>query len=204
IVFRAEDAKMRALPGEVSVAADDEVQAPTAFHGTWEDGIRVPFDQDRPRARLWETCKGLEEVCDLDELVADEVRSVYDGITASEIYRAMILASRSRIERDPAYDTVTSRLMLMVIYNEALGEAPTRDDRLNKLYRNQFEHYIIDGIMADRLSNELRQFDLTKIAEALKPERDTLFKYLGLQAIYDRYLLHIEGRRIETPQYFWM
>jgi ribonucleoside-diphosphate reductase alpha chain len=202
IVYRAEHAKMRALRGEVHVA-DDE-QAPPTIHVTWEDGIRVPFDQDRVRARLFEACKGLEEVCDIDELVADVMRSVYDGITASEIYRAMILASRSRIERDPAYDTVTSRLMLMVIYNEALGEAPTKDEKLNRLYRNQFEHYVIDGIMADRLSNELRQFDLTKIAEALKPERDTLFKYLGLQAIYDRYLLHIEGRRIETPQYFWM
>ncbi|MCA9025033.1 MAG: ribonucleoside-diphosphate reductase subunit alpha [Planctomycetaceae bacterium] len=203
IVYRAEHAKMRALRGEVQVAAEEEAPAPV-IHVTWEDGIRVPFDQDRVRTRLIEACKGLEDVCDIDELVADVMRSVYDGITSQEIYRAMILASRSRIERDPAYDTVTSRLMLMVIYNEALGEAPTKESRLEKLYRNQFEHYIIDGIMADRLSNDLRQFDLTKIAYALKPERDRLFKYLGLQAIYDRYLLHIEGRRIETPQYFWM
>ncbi len=203
IVYRAEHAKMRALRGEVEVVAEEEAP-PAAIHVTWEDGIRVPFDQDRVRTRLTEACKGLEETCGIDELVADVMRSVYDGITSTEIYRAMILAARSRIERDPIYDTVTSRLMLMVIYNEALGEAPTKDARLDKLYRNQFEHYIIDGIMADRLSNDLRQFDLTKIAYALKPERDTLFKYLGLQAIYDRYLLHIEGRRIETPQYFWM
>ena len=26
----------------------------------------------------------------------------------------------------------------------------------------------------------------------------------GYRQIYDRYLLHIEGRRIEAPQYFWM
>lgn len=38
----------------------------------------------------------------------------------------------------------------------------------------------------------------------MQPERDTQFRYLGLQAIYDRYLLHVGGRRIETPQYFWM
>ena len=202
IVYRAEHAKMRALRGDVELTEDKPEQS--VIHVTWEDGIRVPFDQDRVRARLSEACKGLEDVCDIDELVADVMRSVYDGITSQEIYRAMILACRSRIERDPAYDTVTSRLMLMVIYNEALGEAPTKETKLAKLYRNQFEHYIIDGIMADRLSNDLRQFDLTKIAGALKPERDALFKYLGLQAIYDRYLLHIEGRRIETPQYFWM
>ena len=48
------------------------------------------------------------------------------------------------------------------------------------------------------------QFDLKKLAEALHPERDQNFEYLGLQTIYDRYLLHVEERRIETPQYFWM
>ena len=38
----------------------------------------------------------------------------------------------------------------------------------------------------------------------MRPERDSLLLYIGLQTIYDRYLLHIENRRIETPQYFWM
>ena len=27
---------------------------------------------------------------------------------------------------------------------------------------------------------------------------------MGLQTIYDRYLIHHHGRRMETPQYFWM
>ena len=61
-----------------------------------------------------------------------------------------------------------------------------------------------DGIKAKRISPELANFDLRRIAAALIPERDALFPYLGLQTIYDRYLLHIEGRRIEAPQYFWM
>ncbi|QDS94730.1 Ribonucleoside-diphosphate reductase NrdZ [Roseimaritima multifibrata] len=60
------------------------------------------------------------------------------------------------------------------------------------------------GVRADRLSSDLRSFDLNKIADALQPSRDRDFRYLGLQTIYDRYLTHIEGRRIETPQYFWM
>ncbi|MGE0376873.1 MAG: ribonucleoside-diphosphate reductase subunit alpha [Planctomycetaceae bacterium] len=200
IVYRAEHAKMRALRGEPEIEQSIE---PPRIHVELEDGVRIPFDRSRIHKRLTEACTGLEDVCSLEELTDDVMRSVYDGISTEEIYRAMILAARARIERDPAYDTVTSRLMLMVIYNEALGEAPS-EKRLGKLYRNQFEHYLIDGIMADRLTPELRNFNLTKIAEALKPERDRLFKYLGLQAIYDRYLLHIEGRRIETPQYFWM
>ena len=50
----------------------------------------------------------------------------------------------------------------------------------------------------------LREFDLARLASAMKPSRNARFQYLGLQVIYDRYLLHVGGRRIETPQYFWM
>lgn len=197
IIYRAEHAKMRAIRGEVVVAEPQAVQV------VLEDGTRVPFDPRRARKRLVEAARGLEDVVDLDELAEDVLRSVFDGISIQEIYRAQILAARSRIERDPAFDIVASRLMLNVIYQESLGETPELKS-LNRLHRDQFEHYIIDGIRAGRLSPELRTFDLAKLAAAMQPERDGQFHYLGVQAIYDRYLLHVDGRRIETPQYFWM
>lgn len=197
IIYRAEHAKMRAIRGEVVVAE------PQAVHVVLEDGTRVPFDPRRARKRLVEAARGLENVVDIEELAEDVLRSVFDGISIQEIYRAQILAARSRIERDPAFDVVASRLMLNVIYQESLGETPELKS-LNRLHRDQFEHYIIDGIRAGRLSPELRTFDLSKLAAAMQPERDGQFHYLGVQAIYDRYLLHVDGRRIETPQYFWM
>ncbi|RMG39310.1 MAG: ribonucleoside-diphosphate reductase subunit alpha, partial [Planctomycetota bacterium] len=200
IVYRAEHAKLRALRTPSSF---EEEEAAPRMHVVLEDGTPVAFDEKRMRKRLVEACAGLEEWCSVDELAEEVMRSIYDGISVAEIYRAMILAARARIERDPAYDRVAARLMLMVIRKEALGCVPPADE-LQEAYRRQFEHYVIDGIMADRLSNELRQFNLTELAEALRPERDDLFKYLGLQTIYDRYLLHIDERRIETPQYFWM
>lgn len=201
IVYRAEHAKVRALKGEVTIA-EEETVAPRV-HVELEDGVRVPFDSDRCLRRLNQATETLEETCFADELLEEVLKSVYDGITTREIYRAMILAARSRIEVDPSYDKVAARLMLNVIYQEALGEVPTAK-RHDHVYHHQFEHYIIDGIAADRLTPELRNFNLTQIAEAIVPERDHQFQYLGLQTIYDRYLLHIEGRRIETPQYFWM
>ena len=200
IVYRSEHAKVRALRApESEVEAEESVR----LQITLEDGSRIPFDENRVRRRLVMACQGLEEICNADDLLEEVMRQVFDGISSTEIYRSMILASRSRIERDPAFDTVSSRLMLMVIYNDALGSAP-EFDKVEGTYRDQFEHYIIDGINASRLDPVLREYDLSVIAAALKPERDHKFKYLGLQAIFDRYLLHIEGRRIETPQYFWM
>ncbi|MES2790839.1 MAG: ribonucleoside-diphosphate reductase subunit alpha [Planctomycetota bacterium] len=198
IIYRADHAKMRALRGETPV-----VEAAPQVHVVLEDGTRVPFDPRRAKKRLAEVARGLEDVVDVDALSDEVFRSVFDGISIGEIYRAQILAARSRIERDPAFDVVSSRLMLNVIYQEVLGETPDAKS-LSRLHHDQFEHYVIDGIRAGRLSSELRSFDLEKLASAMQPARDAQFHYLGLQAIYDRYLLHVNGRRIETPQYFWM
>jgi ribonucleoside-diphosphate reductase alpha chain len=202
IVYRAEHAKIRSLMQLELLEGAEAVTAPRMFVKL-EDGVRVPFDIGRIRRRMELACAGLPE-CNSQALVEDVMKSVFDGISVGEIYRAMILAARCRIENDPVYDTVAARLLRMVISNEALGSSPHNPSEYSRLYRNQFEHYIIDGINEDRLTPDLRNLNLTRLAAALQPERDGLFKYPGLQAVYDRYLLHIDGRRIETPQYFWM
>jgi ribonucleoside-diphosphate reductase alpha chain len=43
-----------------------------------------------------------------------------------------------------------------------------------------------------------------RIAAAIKPERDLLFQFLGLQTLYDRYFLHSNNVRFELPQAFFM
>ncbi|QDT99424.1 ribonucleoside-diphosphate reductase subunit alpha [Gimesia aquarii] len=206
IVYRAERAKLRALRASSDLAEESETikSATPRFHVVLQDGTKAPFDEARILARLSEACRGLTEACSAEELLEEVMRSIFDGISVEELYRAMILAARTRIECDPAYDTVASRLMLKIIYNDALGNAPADVNELNQLYINRFEQFLNDGIEAKRLTPDLNKFDLKRIAAALKPERDHLFQYLGLQAIFDRYLLHIDGRRIETPQYFWM
>lgn len=203
IVYRAERAKIRSLMPTDSLEGADEGVPAAELSVRLEDDVRVAFDTKRIRRRFEFACEGLPD-CSVDDLLEEVMKSVYDDISVAEIYRAMILAARTRIEQDPSYDTVAARLLRMVIANESLGSAPSNTEDLDRLYRNQFEHYVIDGIVADRLTPDLRQYDLTRIAEALNPERDYLFRYPGLQAVYDRYLLHIDGRRIEMPQYFWM
>ena len=47
-------------------------------------------------------------------------------------------------------------------------------------------------------------FDLERLGAALAPERDLAFQYLGLQTLYDRYLIHARGGGMELPQMLWM
>jgi ribonucleoside-diphosphate reductase alpha chain len=63
-------------------------------------------------------------------------------------------------------------------------------------------------VAIERLSPKLLQYDIEKLAEALDPSADLDFEYLGIQTLYDRYLIvdktRQKARRIETPQFFWI
>jgi len=172
------------------------------IHYTRVDGSAVELDHDVLRQRIAEACAGLGD--DLAAPVfAEAIGSVYNGITEQEIAQALILAARSRFEREPAYTYVAARLLLTTLYAEAFGTEILLSQATDT-YRGYVTRYIETGIAADMLDPALASFDLDRIAAALRPERDLAFNYLGLQTLYDRYLLQTKGRRYEPPQLFWM
>ena len=196
ILYREERKKARVL------ADDGTPQGPVTMTVTKPDGSIEKLDPERIRKIVYEACKGLDETSAQD-LNGEVMRMLYDGITTEEIDKALILAAKSRIEIEPSYSYAAARLLLQIIYRESLG-VDCQQLELEVIHRRHFKDYLDEGIAADRLSPELLKYDLEKIAAAIELSRDHKFAYIGLQTIYDRYLLHIEGRRIETPQYFWM
>ena len=46
------------------------------------------------------------------------------------------------------------------------------------------------AVELELLAPEMLDFDLERLGAALAPERDLAFQYLGLQTLYDRYLIH--------------
>jgi len=199
IIYREDRRKARALRGDRDVTG--HVQA--ELHITLRDGIKEVLEPQRIRRTLIRACRGFEDRCDAREMADETMRNLYDGVRIDEIEKAMIFAAKSRIEIDPAYGYVTARLLLETIYRETLPGFEHYHD-ITVAHASRFKAYLEEGIAANRLSPQLLDFDLEKIAAALKPERDLQFNYMGLQTIYDRYLIHIGGRRIESPQFFWM
>src|SRR5213078_90420 len=107
------------------------------------------------------------------------------------------------IEKDPAYSYVTARLLLNIIRLEVLGEEASQGEMQTR-YAAYFPQCVARGIAAELLDPDLARFDLDKLGKSLKARRDLQFGYLGLQTLYDRYFLHVHGRRIELPQAFFM
>ena len=200
IIYRAERERVRKLRAEETMDTTGTDAFPEIMVN--REGRLENVDFDRLRGQVSNACDG-EASCDASLLVGEVEKQFYNGITPKEIGRAMVLAARSRIENDPSYDKVASRLMLNIIYRESLDKSSASDD-LDSVYRRKFDRFVGIGVEAGRISPELKSFDLARMANAIVPERDSLFPYLGLQTIYDRYLLHIDGRRIEAPQFFWM
>lgn len=167
------------------------------------NGKLLPLDMQMLMAMALEACEDLGDVVSARTVVDQAVRDLYDGIPFNEVRKALILSARSLIEREPAYNYVTSRLLLDFVRAEVLGDNVSHAEMRTR-YAEYFPQFIKTGIDAGLLDRRLAQFDLGKLATALIADRDFKFGYLGLQTLYDRYFLHIEERRIELPQVFFM
>jgi len=167
------------------------------------DGQRVLLDHDKLKKMITAACIGLESHVDADAILHETLRNLYDGVPVEELYKSAILAARALMEKDPAYSQVTARLLMHTIRKEVFGKEVAQADAAQN-YVEYFPKFIKKGIEAELLDAKLGQFDLKKLAAALVPERDLQFGYLGLQTLYDRYFLHVQGTRIEMPQAFYM
>jgi ribonucleoside-diphosphate reductase alpha chain len=205
IVYREERKKVRLLRSRENAP---EAPAAKTLNVTMPDGSSEPLDAQHVRRKLIRACAGLEDRTDWRELAEETLQNLYDGVQLAELDKAMIFAAKARVEREPAYSFVAARLLLNIIYREVLPSAGGDDNQnaanLAIRHRDHFADYLRRGVDLGRLDSSLLTFDLPKIAAAMRPERDTRFNYMGLQTIYDRYLIHEKGRRLEAPQYFWM
>ncbi len=162
-----------------------------------------PLDVADLAAKIKAACAGLGVAVDAEKILKHTLKDLYDGVAIEEVRKCAILSARALIEQDPAYSFVTARLLLNNICCEILGEDVVQADMATR-YAAYFPKFIKQGIKAELLNEELAHFDLERLAQALDAGADLQFNYLGLQTLYDRYFLHVENKRIELPQAFFM
>jgi len=169
------------------------------------DGSQEQFSREKMRLYVSQFTEGFEKEIDLDDIVAQVEREVYEGIKTSEMAKLVTLILRARIEHDDAYSYVAARQLCDRIAHEAIGlmVGMSRDEKVSA-YKNAFVRNIRFGVESKKYDERLLSFDLEKLAQAIDPSRDNLFKYLGIETLHDRYLVEAEGRVIEMPQMLWM
>jgi ribonucleoside-diphosphate reductase alpha chain len=198
VLYREKRAQARAQEAAQRKAASVQ----PVLHAV-EAGERRPLDLARLKALVEPACAGLGEAVRPEVIFQETLKNLYDGVPMDEVRKSTILSARALIEKDPGYAYVTARLLLNTIRLEVLGEEASQAD-MSTRYADYFPQFIKHGIQAELLDERLARFDLLKLGAALDADRDLKFGYLGLQTLYDRYFLHVDGRRIELPQAFFM
>ncbi len=197
VLYRAKRMEERALQQAARPAG-----ASVQLHVT-EDGQRRLLDMQQVHNLINAACIGLEKHVVANAIFGETVKNLYDGVPVEELHKSAILAARALMEKDPAYTTVTARILMHVIRKEVFGKEVAQADA-QAHYLEYFPQFIRKGIDAELLDAKLAEFDLARLAQALVPDRDLQFGYIGLQTLYDRYFLHIREIRIEMPQAFYM
>ncbi len=203
VLYREERAQQR-----VQEQPAETLPTATGFKVKLPDGRTEPLDEQRMLRQITEACRGLDGVAP-DAVFAEVRRNLYDGITLQELGTAQTMAARTLVEKEPDYAYVSARLLLNNLRAEAIGlvlptSAAPSQVQISATYADYFPDYVRKAVALSFLDKELENFDLPRLAAALRPERDDNFQFLGLQTLYDRYFLHKEGVRFELPQAFFM
>jgi ribonucleoside-diphosphate reductase alpha chain len=161
------------------------------------DGSSEPLDIAKIQKCVEWACAGLSvSQSELETSVGD---MLFDGMSTQDIHRATILAAAGLISlAAPDYTFVAARLLKQQIFKESVGS----------INYPHLSEYVGAAVAAEKLTPELTdgRFDLEKLNDAIVPDRDYQFDYLGLQTLADRYFIREtpDGRIMEMPQHFFM
>ena len=203
VLYREERSKERSVKASDSLPLEN-----TGVRVKYSDGSQRPLDEMRLRRLVEEACEGIEDV-NGDRVVADTLRNLYDGMSEAELSQATMMAARTLIEAEPNYSQVSARLLMDKLRHEALefldfSVTYATHSEMRGLYADYFAEYIAKAAELELLDSELKRYDLQRLGEALLPDRDNQFNFLGLQTLYDRYFIHHKDTRFELPQAFYM
>jgi ribonucleoside-diphosphate reductase alpha chain len=169
--------------------------------------LRSGDTADRLRARIAFASIGLQLDADADELERELCRALRPG---EDERRLVVLNAKALTERDSEYMRFAGRILLTYVYEETLGWDVVRDGLagLTDAHRRALRPLLEHGAAIGRIDPRLLDYDLEALAAALDPTADLDFDFLGIQTLYDRYLICDKtggaARRIEAPQLFWL
>ena len=156
------------------------------------DGREEPYDPNKMyQVLLWASDNNTTLVQSI--LDAIDIK-IYNKIPIQILFDEVIDTTSNLISRlTPQYESVARNLYLLKQYKELWGikrnEYPTL-----KQYFTRFKKYLTDDV------NLLTDTELAQLDEAIKPERDKLSTFLGLQVFFEKYSIN----RTELLQHGYM
>jgi len=166
-------------------------------------GALAAFDKQKVLNTLARAAAGSGVNIDIHLIYQEFLKNMYDEITTTELEKLLLLSTVAFIERDPRLSFVAAGLLRQKIYKNVIVKS-LQHATFALEARKAFVRGIQRGV-ANRIYDErLLAFDLEFLASKLDFGRDAIFKYIGLQTLYERYLVKYQDQFLEAPQAFWM
>ncbi|MES2307438.1 MAG: ribonucleoside-diphosphate reductase subunit alpha [Verrucomicrobiota bacterium] len=205
--YRARRAALRDLEIEEETKAD---AAPGTTAGQLELVDLATLNDVRARVEF--ASIGLSLSLSKHQLISKLVNSLGADLTNDEKEETLILNAKSMMDLDADMRYFAGRILLSYIYERTLPWKITDGpEKLKEAHRKAFIAYIPKAIELKRLDPRLQEYDIERLASSIDPFADLQFDFLGLQNLYDRYLIfHRESNTsskktyLEAPQMFWM
>ncbi|MDF1738985.1 MAG: ribonucleoside-diphosphate reductase subunit alpha [Verrucomicrobiales bacterium] len=209
ILYRAHRSGLRSVEEIAETEAEESTQESMIVLKR-KDGTSDLWDGADLRKRIEFARTGLD-LCLTPEQIEQELRrAFFNEMTEADLKNTVILNAKTLIEKDGDFAKFAGRILLTYIYGEVLNWDITRDgvESLTAFHRRAFKENLVRGVEIERIAPRLLEYNLDRLADAINPTYDLDFDYLGIQTLYDRYLIINktggDHSRLETPQLFWM
>ncbi len=168
-----------------------------------ENGDLEPLDLAKLQTTI--TAAAGEKITAIDPLliIQEVLRTIFDGITRSELADALVLATIVFTERDPAYSFTASQLLFHKLF-KMVTKISAHTTHFALAYRHAFIDGIKYGVGRNIFDQRMLDFDLDFLAQHLVFERDQIIEYMGMRTLYERYFSRYNNELFELPQAFWM
>ncbi len=205
----------RAKRNQERTTTKEDIPLPTVYpiivkHDPQTNGPTENWTGEDLRERIKYASMDLDLIYSNVEIEGRLLGSVYQAISYRDLCKTIMLNARTLIEKDADFSKFVGRLFMTYVYEEVLGWDILKDgiSKLKKFHKQAFQDYIDQAISIGRLSPSLSKYNLEKLSAAFDPHADMNFDYVGLQTLYDRYLIVDKTgdshKRLEVPQFFWM
>ncbi len=210
ILYRAHRSQTRLLEKEEVTPQLDESSQGSMIVVNRADGSSDLWDGVDLRKRIQFASTGLDLCIDSEQIEQELRRAFFSEMSEDDLKKTIILNAKSLIEKDSGFARFAARILLTYIYEEVLGWDIVTDgvQKLGEFHRKAFKANLVRGVKIERISERMLDYNLDRLAAAIDPAADLDFDYLGIQTLYDRYLIidktSENHRRLEVPQLFWM
>ena len=168
------------------------------------DGRKEKVKFDKIVARINKQTYGLNsDYIEVYEIAKKVIDGMYDGIGSHELDNLAAETAASLISTHPDYSQLASRIAITSLYKENTIKKKFSES-IQELYNYVHKK---TGKKAGMISDDIYHF-IMENKDALDSEivtdRDFLIDYFGFRTLEKSYLLKIDGKVAETPQYMWM